>query len=161
MDFITSERLFIIIIGLAFLFIILLILHINLEMRMRKIMRGKSARDLEDLFIKMNEDFSEYKIFKSELEKYLSLIEQRIQSSIRGVEAINFNAFSGTESGGKSFAIAIVDENKNGIIISSLQSRERLSVFTKNIKNGKCEQELSLEENAALTKAQKSCSLSK
>ncbi len=150
MDFITSEVLFFIIIGLGIFFLVLLILHINLELRIRKIMRGKSAKNLEDLFTKMNLDFSEYKSFKIDLEKYLSTVEERVQSSVRGVEAITFNAFPGTESGGKSFAIAILNENKNGVIISSLQSRDRLSVFTKNITDGKCGQELSAEELTVL-----------
>ena len=52
-----------------------------------------------------------------------------------------------------SFAIAITDENQDGIVLSSLYARERMSMFAKTVKNGKPEQELSDEEARALEMA--------
>ncbi len=161
MDFITSEVIFFFLIFLSIVFLVLLILHIRLEIRIKKIMRGKTARDLEDLFTKLNADFSEYKEFKNQINSYLQEVDKRLATSVRGVETINFNAFSGAESGGKSFATAIVNEQGNGLIISSLQSRERLSIFTKKIENGVSTSELSEEEQESLTRALKSCSVIK
>lgn len=159
MGFITSEILFYICIVLSVLVIIFFIWNIRMEIRIKKLMRGKNGKSLESSFVSMAEDIQEYKDFKIELEKYLKHVEKRVSTSVRGVATVNFNAFSGAESGGKSFATAILDEQGDGVIISSLQARNRLSIFTKNIKNRKPETELSEEEAEALTKALKSCNL--
>ncbi len=159
MTFITSENLFFICVSLAFLLLVSLIWNFRLEVKIKNLVRGKDGKSLEDSFVHMAKDIEQHKKFRLELERYLKKLEKRVSTSVRGVETINFNAFPGAESGGKSFATAILNEQGNGIIISSLQSRNRLSIFTKNISNGESEFELSSEEEAALTKALKSCSL--
>src|SRR3989344_6036819 len=50
--------------------------------------------------------------------------------------------------------IIILDEEGDGLVISSLYSRERMSIFAKPVKNGKSEYELSTEEKEALTRAE-------
>jgi hypothetical protein len=99
------------------------------------------------------------KNFKRELELYLQTVEKRLSKSIQGVENINFNAFKGSETGGKSFATAFLNEKGDGVIISSLYARERISIFSKQVKGFKPEVDLSEEEKTALTKAKESCSL--
>ena len=47
----------------------------------------------------------------------------------------------------------MLDEEGDGLVISSLYSRERMSIFAKPIKNNKSEYELSMEEKEALSKA--------
>ncbi len=159
MDFITSN-LFIIISSLAsLLFLILLLLHVRLEIRIRKMLKGNSVKNLENLLIKINEEMASHAEFENETKDYFKNLEKRISTSIRGVEAVTFNAFSGIDSGGNSFATAIINEKGDGIIISSLKSRDHLNVFTKKIIDGKSVTQLSTEEQDALTKALKSCSL--
>ena len=63
-----------------------------------------------------------------------------------------FNPFP-DQGSNQSFAIGMLDEEGNGLVISSLYSRERISVFAKPVKNGKSEYELSTEEKEALEKA--------
>ena len=159
MDFITSEILFYICITLSVLFVIMLIWNIRLEVRISRLMRGKNGKSLESSFISMNKDISDVQNFKEDMEKYLTTVEKRLKRSVQGISSLNFNAFSGAESGAKSFATAFVNENGDGIIISSLNARDRLSIFTKEIQSWKSNLELSEEEQSALTKAKKSCSL--
>ena len=47
----------------------------------------------------------------------------------------------------------MVNEDGDGVVFSSLYSRERMSVFAKPIKNGKSEYELTSEEKNVLDKA--------
>jgi hypothetical protein len=157
MGFITSEILFYICGGLALFLVILLIWNIRLEIRMRRLTRGKDGKSLEGSFANMNKDISDIQNFRKELEHYLTLVEKRLKRSIQGVTNLNFNAFSGAESGAKSFATAFVNENGDGIIISSLNARDRLSIFTKEIHDWKTTLELSEEESTALTNAKESC----
>ena len=139
--------------------ILLVIWIIRLEVRIKKLMRGKSGFTLEDSFISMQNDIDNITKFRVDLEKYLKVIEKRISKSIQGVHNYNFSAFKGMESGGKSFATAFLNENGDGVILSSLQARERISIFAKQVKGFKPELELTEEENIALTKARESCNL--
>jgi len=139
--------------------ILLVIWIIRVETRIKKLMRGKSGFTLEDSFISMQNDINNFIKFRADLEKYLKVVEKRLSKSIQGVHNFNFNAFKGMESGSKSFATAFLNENGDGVILSSLQARERISIFAKQVKGFKPELDLTEEENIALTKARESCNL--
>ena len=67
---------------------------------------------------------------------------------------MRFNPFKGTGGGGnQSFAIALTDEKGDGVILSSLHARDRISIFAKAVQSGKSELGLTDEETTALTKA--------
>ncbi len=157
--FFNLEVIIYIILGLSLICLILIIWNIRLEIKNRHLLRGKNARSLEDTFVNIQHDLDIFEVFKKEIEAYLVNIERRLSTSVRGVHNISFSAFQGLESGGKSFAAAFLNEKGDGVIISSLQARERVSIFAKQIKNYKSDVELSDEEKQALTKAKESCSV--
>lgn len=142
------------IIALIVAVVLLLFWVLYNDIRLNRILRGKGSRNLEDSFAFFEREIKEFKKFKTMMEEYLEEVETRIQDSVRGVGIVRFNPWQGTgEGGNQSFAIAMISEKKDGIIISSLYSRDRFSAFAKNIKNGKSEQELSKEESEALQQA--------
>lgn len=56
--------------------------------------------------------------------------------------------------GGKlSFALVLLDENNNGFLINSVHSSDGCYSYTKRIKNGDSEIELSNEEKVAVERA--------
>jgi hypothetical protein len=94
--------------------------------------------------------------FRTDLEKYLTTVEKRLKKSVQGIHTVRFNPFKGTGGGGnQSFATAFLNEDSNGVVISSLYSREHVSVYSKPVKNGSSEFELSLEEKEAIADARK------
>lgn len=140
-------------------FLILLIWNIRLEKRLRNLLKGKNAVTLEDTIFVIQNDLKNLENFRLDIEKYLNAVEKRLSRSIQGFHNETFDAFSGMDSGGKSFAAAFLNEKGDGILLSSLQSRDKLRVFAKQIKNYKSEIELGEEEKIALTKAKESCNL--
>ena len=54
-----------------------------------------------------------------------------------------------------SFSVALLSKKNDGFILNSVHSSEGCYTYTKEIKNGLCEIELSEEEKAALSKAMK------
>lgn len=144
-------------IGLAIVFVAILIWNIRLELKVRRLMRGKNGRSLEGAFTAMQSELDSFDKFRVEIEEYLANVEKRVSTSMRGFSNVTFNAFKGMDSGGKSFATAIINEKGDGIIISSLHSRDRVSIFTKEITNYQAKVELSEEEEKALTNAKESC----
>lgn len=126
---------------------------VKTENRLKKFFMGKKAKDLEDTIDILEKDIVILKTAKETAEKELSVINAKLKKSIRGVETIRFNPFP-DQGSNQSFAIGILNEEKDGVVISSLYSRERMSIFAKPIKNGKSEYELSEEEKEAVKKAE-------
>ncbi len=122
------------------------------EKRLKRFFLGKKAKDLEDTIEILQNDIKELARAKEEMQKNISLINTKVRKSIRGLEAIRFNPFS-DQGSNQSFAIGMLNEDGDGVVFSSLYSRERMSIFAKPIKNNKSEFELSAEEREVLDKA--------
>jgi hypothetical protein len=144
--------------SLALAFLILAVAHIRVEMRLRKILAGK-AENLEESIGIIRKELKSEQTFKKEIETYLTTVETRLRKSIQGVHTLRFNPFKGTGAGGnQSFAAAFLNEEGDGIVISSLYSREHVSVFSKPVKKAASEFELTVEEQEAIAIAKKSLS---
>ena len=124
----------------------------NTEKRLKRFFLGKKAKDLEGTLEKLEEDIEKLKLAKDGAEKELSVINKKLKKSIRGLETVRFNPFP-DQGSNQSFAIGMLDENGDGVVLSSLYSRERMSVFAKPVKSGVSEYELTEEEKKALEKA--------
>ena len=127
---------------------------IYLHRRLKKVLCGKSGLDLEDSLSTLTERLDTIEDFRSESEKYLLDIERRLRRANQGVETVRFNAFGGGANGGnQSFATAILNEHGDGVVFSSIYSRERVSVFAKPVKAFVSEYEISDEEDQAIAGA--------
>ncbi len=122
------------------------------ETRLKRFFLGKKGKDLEDTLINLENKIKKLEEAKIASEKEITLINQKLRKSIRGLETVRFNPFR-DQGSNQSFAIGMLDENGDGVVLSSLYSRERMSVFAKPVKNGIAEYELTKEEKEALSKA--------
>src|SRR3989344_5188494 len=141
---------FLIIVGIAILLGAVWV--ITTEKRLKRFFLGKKAKDLEDTIIILEKEIVDLRKSKREIEKEISSINIKLQKSIRGVETIRFNPFP-DQGSNQSFAIGMLDEKGDGVVLSSLYSRERMSIFAKPIKNHQSEYELTAEEKEVLNKA--------
>ena len=136
--------------------VVLAILVIRLEYKMRKFLVSKSARTIDDSLDNLDERTKELEQFRTMLETYLKTVESRLRKSVQAVHTLRFNPFKGTGGGGnQSFATAFLNEEGNGVVISSMYSREHISIFSKPIKKFSPEFELSEEEALSLAEARK------
>lgn len=125
-----------------------------LGLRIKRLLAGKDAKSLEDTIVSLTNDIRALEKFQSATTDYLVDAEKRIKRSIQGVETIRFNAFKGTgEGGNQSFAIALLSEEGDGTVVSSLYARDRMSVFAKPIKNFTSEFEMTEEEQKVVKQA--------
>ncbi|KKP89037.1 hypothetical protein A2456_01760 [Candidatus Nomurabacteria bacterium RIFOXYC2_FULL_36_19] len=137
----------------TFLILLGIIWAIITEKRLKRFFLGKKAKDLEDTIVSLEKDIVDLKKAKENIQKDVVVINNKLKKSIRGLETIRFNPFS-DQGSNQSFAIGMLDEEGSGVVLSSLYSRERMSIFAKPIKNNKSEYELSTEEKEALKKAE-------
>ncbi|MEN9921250.1 MAG: hypothetical protein RLZZ517_228 [Candidatus Parcubacteria bacterium] len=95
-----------------------------------------------------------------DISNHLRMLDKKIHVAPRGLGLVMFKAFDGMKSGGtNSFSLALLNEKGDGAILSTLHSRERVNVYSKEIIGFKASVMLTEEEEQALTKAQNSLSL--
>ena len=123
------------------------------EKRLKRFFGGKKGRDLEDAIVLLEKRASDLEKARKSVEEELARVNAKLKQSIRGLETIRFNPFP-REGGSQSFAIGLMNEERDGVVISSLYSRDRMSIFAKPVTGGKSAFELSEEEKEVLWKAQ-------
>lgn len=80
------------------------------------------------------------------------VIDDRLGHSIQKTGIVRFDAFPDV-GGEQSFALALLDRNMTGIVLSSLYSRSDSRVYAKEITEGHSPNALSEEEREALKRA--------
>jgi hypothetical protein len=110
-----------------------------------------------DIRAKLREVVEAVKSFKQEN----NLIAQKLDDlttdglkHIQRVEIVRYNPYNDT-GGDQSFSVVLIDGKLNGLLITSLHSRSGTRIYTKIIKSGKSDLELSKEEKDLLIKAVK------
>jgi hypothetical protein len=155
-QFFSSDNLAYLVTAFGLAVFILLIVVIRLEFKLRRMLIGKNAVSLEDSVVNLTASVKDLQHFTKEMEKYLLTVEKRLKQSVQGLETIRFNPFKGAGTGGiNSFSTAFINERGDGLVLTGLYTRDKVSLFAKPIKNFKSEFELAEEEQAALAEAKK------
>jgi len=84
----------------------------------------------------------------------LDSFKKESRLNIQRVGLAKYNPFKET-GGNNSFSLVLLDGNKNGIIITSLHTRERTRLYLKEVISGKPKIELSDDEEQALKESLK------
>ena len=127
---------------------------VRIEMRLNKLFKGKSGDSLEGL---MRELVAHVEYLDGESTKHkeeIAVIIERIRRQGHGIKIMRFNPFKDV-GGTQSFAVAVVNQEGDGVVLSSLYSRDRMSVFAKPITSGASDIELTAEEKTVVEEAQK------
>lgn len=108
-----------------------------------------------DIRAKLREVVDAVKEFREEnsfLAKKLDDVVLDGLKHIQRVEMVRYNPYNDT-GGDQSFSLVLLDGKLNGLLLTSLHSRSGTRIYTKIIKSGKSDLELSKEEKELLTKA--------
>lgn len=146
---------FILIIAAWILAIITLVKYNKLNKKYKKFMGGNDAKALESYItelISLNKENVE-KI--NENSTHIKKLYKKQRLNFQKIGINKYDAFQ--EMGGQlSFALALLDENDNGFILNSVHNIQSTYCYAKEVKNGKCDINLSEEEAIALDRALKS-----
>ncbi len=104
-------------------------------------------KNLKELLVQ----FKKVKENLKKTSKEVKELKKNIQKTIQKIGIIRFTPFKEVE-GGQSFSIALLDKKDNGIVITSIYSKERGRIFAKPIENGQSSYKLSQEEKEAISK---------
>ncbi len=128
----------------------------KLKQRIKNILGTDSANNIESSLELIHKKIQQHEKLHEQKGSQIESLEKRVNRSVQGVETLRFNPFKGNGGGGnQSFASSFVDESGNGVVISTLYSRERVSVYAKPINSFSSEHTLSEEEKKVLDKTKK------
>lgn len=155
----TIETVFWIAAAVAILAIIDALWLVFMTQKIKRLLGGTQAKDIQEALVVTRKELDKLKSFRNEIDKYLETVEMRLRRSVQGVETVRFNPFKGTGDGGnQSFSTAFLDETGDGVVVSSLYIRERVSIFSKAVKNFNSDFELTDEEREVIENARKKLS---
>ena len=112
---------------------------------------GKEGKSLEDTIVNLVADVESLDSEIQELFSISNKIHALANRGLHKVDMIRFNPFK-DRSGNQSFSIALLDGKNNGIIISSLHTREGTRVYSKEIKKGSSPKHKLTEEESRVLK---------
>ena len=140
--------------------IILLALYISNSIKLNKL-RKSYANFMKKLGNGNNVDemlrayiFEVEKVAKKneEIVSYYKGLNEHIAKCTQKIGIVRYNAFRDTGSD-LSFALAMLDEKNNGIVLNGIYSREMSNIYAKPVENGKSAYTISEEEQEAIDKA--------
>lgn len=123
----------------------------SIDARLRLLTRGDEG-DLEDV---LGAHLDRVHVLGREVERLIARtgrLESVAPRAFQRVGLVRFNPFEDT-GGNQSFALALLDAEGNGWVLSSLHARSGTRVYAKAIHEGRSEGALSEEEAAAIKQA--------
>jgi hypothetical protein len=121
------------------------------------VLLGGGSQKATDRIVALERDASENAGARAEFTRRLSALEAIAASEVPRVGFVRYNAFPDVGSD-LSFALALLNKNGDGVVISSLWSREETRTYGKAVNAFSSLQDASNEELAAISKARSATS---
>lgn len=116
---------------------------------MKKLGNGKNLEeDLENYMYRVERVEKQ----NAEILNYIKNVDNDLSKCIQKIGIVRYNAFQDTGSD-LSFALALLDEKNNGVVLNGIYSREMSNIYAKPVENGKSKYTISEEEDLAIEKA--------
>jgi hypothetical protein len=158
---ISLEWIILIVVNFLLIFILFIMNLANrskirkLKSKYNKFMNGLSGASMEEVLEDCIEKANGIVSKNKEIEYQLNALERNLYYCVQKVGVIRYNAFDNVGSD-LSFSIALLNNSDDGLVISSLYSRESSSTYAKPVSGGKSRYALSAEELQAIDTARKS-----
>lgn len=113
---------------------------------------GGSAGSMEDVINSLAASLHSLQQQEIALEQAHNKLKHDFNFAIQKVGVIRFNPFA--DGGGNfSFTIALLDGTDSGIVLTSMHGREQNRIYTKRVKDGRSDSQLTEEELQAVHQA--------
>jgi hypothetical protein len=139
--------------------ILALVLAALLALRVRRLQRDQKAiigdgapRDLVGYARDLGREFAALRLHVDDLGERGAATARRLEGAITHSAVVRYDAY-GEMSGRQSSSIALLDDQRNGVVLSSILHREQARLYAKGVRAGRSEIDLSPEEQAAVDAA--------
>ncbi len=134
--------------------VLLLLYTIYLHHKIHRFTRGETGNSLESIIKKCVDTVSEIEKKNEFISKHALSLDTRVSHSLRNAQMMRYKAFE-VNGSNQSFSIALVNEKGNGVVITSLHTRDRINTFAKPIENYTSTYELTDEEREVVEGSKK------
>ena len=124
----------------------------KLRRRVDTLTRGKDTESMEDVILNFFERIESLENEENNTKSDIKEIKENLKITYQKTGLVKYDAFR-EMSGALSYSLALLDKENNGVLISSMYSREGCYTYAKDIVNGKSKLNLSEEEAEALKQA--------
>ena len=118
----------------------------------RSVFAGAQVGNLEALLGQNLEEGRRTSARVEELATLCQRLEATLQHAVQGVGIVRFNPFGDT-GGDQSFAIALLDAQGDGLVLTSLYGRAESRIYAKPVQGGQSPYPLTAEETQAIRQA--------
>ncbi|WP_427340728.1 DUF4446 family protein [Caloranaerobacter sp. DY30410] len=139
-------------VGVIFLLLLNIISQIRISSitkKYNKLVEGVDKDSLEDLIFEYIEEVKDMRKETEAIKNMCEKLDSKLKFAVQRVGFVRYNAFNDVGSD-LSFSVALLDDNLNGFVISSLFGRNECNTYAKPIFNGKSNYALSDEEIQAI-----------
>ena len=124
----------------------------KMKNKYRRMMRGTTSKNLEELIVKSLDKIDDMQETTNNVKEICENTSTLVNHCVQKVAIKRYKAFEDIGSD-LSYSIALLDGNNNGVIITSIYSRNESITYAKPIDNGISRYDLSEEENSVLHQA--------
>lgn len=146
---------FVLLILVVLLFLLLLVVIgqlVRLRKQLRSFMSGSDGESLEASLSKLLEENVQLKQVQRDQQFQINRLARKLSGYCGNLGIVRYNAF-GDLGHDLSFSLAILDDEQNGVVITSLYGRDETRIYAKPVEAGTSPYHLSEEENAAIKQA--------
>ncbi len=124
----------------------------KLNKRYKKLMRGSDGTNIEELLFKNINELRQAMVKVDSMATQSEKTTRNLAKCIQKLGVVRFNAFDDTGSD-LSFAIAWLDGNNDGVVLSSIYGRNEGRTYAKPVSHGQSPYFLTDEEKMAIARA--------
>ena len=138
-------------------FVLLLILYIANCIKLGKLRKSYTnfmkklgnGKDFEDMLKSYMQRVDEVEQKNAELSSFCKRLDNDMAGCLQKVGIVRYSAFKDMGSD-LSFALALLDEKNNGVVLNGIYSSEISNIYAKPIENGTSKYTVSAEEQKAI-----------
>ena len=127
------------------LFVIVWVRLGRLNKRYKTMLNGKSGADYEELLIDIQERVNRWGQATDATDEELRELKEALKRHKSKVEVVRYQAFDQNGSD-LSFSLAIVDELRDGVVLTGIHGRDQTFMYAKPLTKGESSYTLSPEE---------------
>jgi len=119
------------------------------ELYEKSLAKFNSHENIKDEFNSLYTRLNEVENNTAKAVDIVNNFNEKIKCNVQKIGFVKYNAYDETENK-LSFALAMLDERENGILINHIYSKHGSNIYAKLVTNGKVEDRISEEESTAL-----------
>ncbi|MCW5935441.1 MAG: DUF4446 family protein [Fimbriimonadia bacterium] len=120
----------------------------------RQLMQGAESHTLETMLYENLRRLSQLEEIIKRQGSHLEQLQTQADGCLQKFGALRFDAFEDV-GGQQSFAVALLNQHSDGLVLSGIHSRQEMRVYAKSLNQAQAEVGLSEEEKTAIQRAQK------